>query len=99
MGRLRRRGELGAQGSSGVIEDYLHDLRGRLRIPADRILEEAEDHLRESAAAHGQEAAISRFGPAELVAARFHRADASRQIRRTLCVTVATGIALFVAFA
>jgi uncharacterized membrane protein len=38
----------------GVIDDYLDELRARLRGPAaerDRILAETQDHLQESAAA------------------------------------------------
>jgi HAAS len=67
-----------------LIEQYLSRLRADLRTPADRtaqILAEAEDHLRESAAAgiaigmterEAQEAAISAFGSVRAVV-RAHR--------------------------
>jgi hypothetical protein len=66
------------------IERYLGRLRAELRTPAERteqILSEAEDHLRESAAAgeamgltehDAQEAAIAAFGPVRTVV-RAHR--------------------------
>lgn len=66
------------------IERYLERLRAELRTPAERteqILSEAEDHLRESAAAgeamgltecDAQEAAIAAFGPVRTVV-RAHR--------------------------
>ena len=61
-----------------MIDDYLADLRGRLRIPPDRILAEVEDHLREGAVHHGESTAIARFGAPEVVAARFHDGVAER---------------------
>jgi hypothetical protein len=61
-----------------LIEAYLGELRAKLRTPdAELVLAEAEDHLRESAAAglaigmserEAQEAAISAFGPVRAVA-------------------------------
>lgn len=71
-----------------LIEQYLARLRADLRTPAGRtaqILAEAEDHLRESAAAgiaigmtklEAQEAAISAFGSVRAVV-RAHRRPAS----------------------
>lgn len=66
-----------------LIADYLRELRARLRTPdADLVLAEAEDHLRESAAAGravgmteraAQEAAISAFGPLRAVVRAHHR--------------------------
>jgi len=65
---------------AGVIDDYLSELRARLRGPAaerDRILAETQDHLRESVAAgvatglsesEAQQAAINAFGPVRAVA-------------------------------
>jgi hypothetical protein len=65
---------------AGVIDDYLNELRARLRGPAaerDRILAETQDHLRESVAAsvaagltetQAQEAAINAFGSVRAVA-------------------------------
>lgn len=60
-----------------LVEAYLSDLRARLRTPdAALVLAEAEDHLRESAAAglaigmserEAQQAAISAFGSARAV--------------------------------
>ena len=63
------------EGSRDLIADYLEQLRRGLRIApgqAEAILAEAEDHLRETAAAgiavgmterEAHEAAISSFGP------------------------------------
>jgi hypothetical protein len=68
--------------SGDLIEQYLTGLRARLRTPdAALVLAEAEDHLRETAAAglaigmserEAQEAAISAFGSIRAVA-RAHR--------------------------
>jgi hypothetical protein len=71
-----------------LIEEYLGQLRRGLRVPrgeAELILAEAEDHLRETAAAgiaigmterEAQEAAISSFGPVRAVT-RAHLARAA----------------------
>ncbi len=71
-----------------LIEEYLDELRRGLRVlpgEAEVILAEAEDHLRETAAAgvaigmterEAQEAAISSFGPVRAVA-RAHLARAA----------------------
>jgi len=78
-----------------MIDNYLADLRGQLRIPSDRILAEVEDHLRE-AAEHGDEpSAVARFGPPKLVAARFHADVADRDTRRTVRAVVIAGVVLF----
>jgi hypothetical protein len=70
---------------SDLIAGYLDQMRSGLRVPAaeaELILAEAEDHLRETAAAgrevgmterEAQEAAISSFGPVRAVV-RAHRA-------------------------
>src|SRR5271170_1749708 len=70
---------------SDLIAGYLDQMRGGLRVraaEAELILAEAEDHLRETAAAgrevgmterEAQEAAISSFGPVRAVV-RAHRA-------------------------
>lgn len=75
-------------GVSDPIEEYLAQLRASLRTPPERtaeILAEAEDHLRESAAAgealglaerDAQEAAIRSFGPIRAVV-RAHRRPAA----------------------
>jgi hypothetical protein len=72
-----------------LIDDYLSQLRARLRTPAERteqILAEAEDHLRESAAAgealglserDAQEVAIENFGSARAVVRAHRRRPAS----------------------
>lgn len=57
-----------------AVDDYLAALRRELGfdpLSRRRILAEVEDHLRESAAAHGEEEAIARFGSPAEVAARF----------------------------
>jgi hypothetical protein len=76
---------------------YLSELRASLRGPdADRILAEAEDHLREGIAAgqaagrtetEAQEAAISAFGPVRAVA-RAH------QTRRGKAVAIAADVTM-----
>jgi hypothetical protein len=94
-GRRTGRGRAGVAGVSAaadmsgagadLIAGYLDQMRGGLRVPAaqaELILAEAEDHLRETAAARreagmaeraAQEAAISSFGPVRAVV-RAHRA-------------------------
>jgi hypothetical protein len=74
--------------SGDLIDEYLARLRASLRLPRERtaeILAEAEDHLREYAAAgealgmterEAQEAAISAFGQVRAVV-RAHRRPAS----------------------
>jgi hypothetical protein len=76
------------QAPRDLIEAYLDELRGGLRVlpgEAEMILAEAEDHLRETAAAglaigmtelEAQEAAISSFGPIRAVT-RAHLARAT----------------------
>lgn len=75
---------------TGLIEEYLHQLRASLRTRPEetsRILAEAEDHLRESVAAgraagltetEAAEAAISSFGTVRAVA-RAHQTRAAGQ--------------------
>ena len=79
----------GASHGRDLIEEYLGQLRAGLRTgpqEAELILAEAEDHLRETAAAglaigmterEAQEAAISVFGPVRVVVAA-HRARRGR---------------------
>ena len=77
------------------IARYLNQLRASLRTPeANRILAEAEDHLREATAAglaaglterEAQEAAISSFGPVRAVA----RAHQGRRGRAAALMTSA----------
>ena len=74
-----------SEAGSDLIAGYLDQMRAGLRVPAaeaELILAEAEDHLRETAAAgrevgmterEAQEAAISSFGPVRAVV-RAHRA-------------------------
>lgn len=57
-----------------MIERFLSELARRLpRRGRRRILAELEDHLRESAEAHGEAEAIRRFGRPEDVARSFRR--------------------------
>jgi hypothetical protein len=82
-----------------VIDEYLRELAAELHtlrvrgVDARRLLEEARDHLRDSAAERGQGEAVSGFGPArvlaELVAAELATA-------RTRSAAVATFAALAV---
>ena len=78
-----------------MIDDYVTELREQLKIPSERILAEVEDHLRESAAVHGDATAVARFGPPDVVAARFHDGVADRDARATVRVMVAAGVVLF----
>jgi hypothetical protein len=84
MDRERLEGDLAPSHQSALIEEYLDQLRAGLRTrpqEADLIVAEAEDHLRETAAAgratgmterEAQEAAISVFGPVRTVARAHH---------------------------
>jgi uncharacterized membrane protein len=94
--RDRRPGGPGVVGMSGdLIDQYLTRLRASLRTPPDRteqILTEAEDHLRESAAAgealglterEAQESAIAAFGQVRAVV-RAHRRPAA--VASELCM-------------
>lgn len=68
--------------SDGAIDRYLADLAGALRVRGRarrRILAECRDHLRESAAVHGEPGAVERFGVAGDLAAAF---DAEVVVRR-----------------
>jgi hypothetical protein len=63
------------------IERYLDELAHSLAVHGPRkrrILAEAEQHLRECAAAHGPEQAIERFGSPQTVAASFTPGRISR---------------------
>ena len=91
--------------SQDLIDQYLAELRARLRTPAGRtteILAEAEDHLRESAAAglaigmtqaEAQEAAVSAFGTVTAVV-RAHRRPSARLAALGLAVGPAAGVYL-----
>jgi hypothetical protein len=98
MEGVRQRHQFGTQGVAGMIDAYLADLREQLRIPSEQILAEVEDHLREGAERHGEEAAVARFGPVALVADRFHRDVAVRDARRAVRAVVLAGAVLFVLF-
>lgn len=66
-----------------LTDDYLAEL-GR-KLPAGsrrRILSEVEEHLRESAAVHGEEEALARFGPARDLARPLARTAAARAALR-----------------
>jgi hypothetical protein len=76
--------------SEDLIAQYLAELRAKLRTAdADEILAEAEDHLRESAAAgmaigmsdrEAEEMAISAFGTVRTVARANHRRTALAEV-------------------
>jgi hypothetical protein len=60
-----------------TVDRYLAELRRELpRWQRRRVLAEVDDHLRESAEAVGEEAAVARFGPAHEVARGFRCAAA-----------------------
>lgn len=87
-----------AESVTGVIDDYVIQLRAALRVPADEIIAEVDDHLRESAARVGEAAAIDRFGPVDVVAARFHRDALERAGRGSIRAVVVAGAVLFTVF-
>ena len=89
-----------------TIDAYLAELERRLpRIGRRRVLTEAQEHLRDSAARHGaagisdhaaEAAAVADFGPAELVS---HRLAAESALRETRIATlVALGAVAFFVF-
>jgi hypothetical protein len=64
----------GAGYAVSAVDHYLAALRRELPLHPlyrRRVLAEVEDHLRESAAEHGEEEALARFGTPRDVAARF----------------------------
>jgi len=90
---------------AGVIDAYLAELDHRLafdRALRDRVRAEVEDHLREAAAAHpalcvdeAERRAVTRFGAARDVAARFADDIVAGAARRTwLVLAVAAASAL-----
>ena len=87
-------------GGDGVIDDYLAELRRRLRfrpVLRSRLLAEAESHLRESAEAlESEHEAVARFGPPEHIAAAAIRGAAPRGLfRSTLLLLGALALFLF----
>jgi hypothetical protein len=96
--------------SEDLIEQYLADLRASLRTPPERtaqILAEAEDHLRESAAAglavgmserEAQEAAISALGTVRAVA-RANRRPSAALADLGMAACKAAGVYLLAIFA
>ena len=84
-----------------MIERYLTDLAAELafhgvgRRRAARIRAEARDHLLELAAEHGEEEAVSRFGPARRLAIESARAVQPVVLFRSTLV-FAAALALFV---
>ena len=75
-----------------MIERYLSELDRLLPrgVPRRaRVLREVEDHLRDAARDVGPEAAVERFGPPDVVAARFTGAFAASWAR--LAVAAAAG--------
>ncbi len=93
---------------AGPIDAYLDALLGALRLDPGatrRVVTEAEDHLHETAdalvsngmdLAAAEEAAVARFGPAELVAAGFNRVARPGRVRGEVVrsVVVLAGIGL-----
>ena len=83
-----------SEAGSDLIAGYLDQMRAGLRVPAaeaELLLAEAEDHLRETAAAgravgmterEAQEAAISSFGPVRAVVPRTTHAAAGSPLPR-----------------
>jgi hypothetical protein len=68
-----------------VIERWMSSFAAALRVRGRRrrrILDELEGHLRESAAAHGERAAVERIGAPEAVAASFTPRAGDRLLER-----------------
>jgi hypothetical protein len=66
-----------------AVETYLDELRrllGRDPLLRRRVLAEVEDHLREAAEREGDDVAIERFGPPDLVAQAFAGERASSAV-------------------
>jgi hypothetical protein len=97
-----------------TINDYMVDLERELRrrrAPGARLLQETEDHLHDlcaELAADGltydqaEARAVTQFGAAATIAARFAEATASTTVHRAVTVTAAAFLAytgVFVAFA
>ncbi|MDQ3893891.1 MAG: hypothetical protein M3292_04400 [Actinomycetota bacterium] len=85
-----------------AIERYLGELERELQVGGrrrQRILAEAEDHLREAARDVGEEAAVARFGqPAEL-ARRFAADEAESSGRRAAqLLTIALALAFLAVY-
>ncbi len=88
-----------------TIDAYLAQLERRLpRIGRRRILAEAQEHLRDSAARHAaaglvphtaEAAAVADFGPVEIVARRLAAEGATRETRIAALVTLGA-VAFFV---
>jgi hypothetical protein len=78
-----------------AVDDYLAALRRDLRgdpLFRRRVLAEVEDHLRESAAEHGEEETLARFGPPAEVARGFATRGAERAaLVPALAVLLAAG--------
>ena len=80
----------------GLIDPYLRDLSAELAFygvrgrRAARLRAEARDHLLELAADHGDEEAISRFGPARTLAVEAARAAHPVMLLRSTLVFLAT---------
>jgi len=71
-----------------VIEGYLHELERELRgvgvggADAQRLLQEAREHLRDAALEHGEAGAVAAFGPAQSLAAVVAAELATSRTRR-----------------
>src|SRR5829696_1650126 len=113
MAPLRARDEPRPRRSM-TISDYMGDLERELRrrrAPRARLLRETEDHLHDLSAElaadglgheQAEARAVTQFGAAATIAARFAEATASTAAHRAVTVTVAAFIAytgVFVAFA
>jgi hypothetical protein len=93
---------------SPAIETYLHTLRAELAragVPARRVLDEADDHLRDAvneglrqglSPADAARRAVARFGDARMVARRF--ADSRDRLLHRLLLAASIAIGLSIAF-
>jgi hypothetical protein len=82
---------------SGPVDRYLRELGHALPrgLPRERILDEAEDHLREAAEELGEAEAVARFGSVAEVTSRFAAPAAARASRAVaLALAALLGLAV-----
>ncbi len=83
---------------SDAIDEYLAGLQEALPRPLRHdVVDEVEDHLRESAAVHGADEAVARFGPARELGRVFAVRSALRDVRRASLLLLLAVIPLVVA--
>lgn len=98
MERIQRRRRGGGRVIEAYLDRFTEELEGRGVAGRDRrrVLAETEDHLRELAAEHGEEAAVSRFGQGgPLAVAIAAQLATSKTIRSTYATFAALATTAF----